>query len=130
MKLLFVSILLMTGQIINAQGSTTKNADSVQFRFKNYKVIEMQSLKDGDHSYFSNKGYKMVLVVKDHKIIDQVFYNNQGVMVAKRSLPSDLKNGGKDCQVCVMVKYPNGSQERVCTPVACPTAQGISNSLD
>ncbi len=127
MKAVLIAIAIL---VFNAHAFSQGKPDSIQFKHKGQAIIELKSLSDGDHTFTSDKNKnKMILTVKDHRIVDQRFVNGQGTVIGKKSL-DDLKNGmEKRCTICTTIRYPDGHVEQICSKAVCPSAQGINDSL-
>jgi|GEM_PF-4098277 hypothetical protein len=128
MKRIFICSVLAFAATVSALAQKTKK-DTTVFKLQNNKAIEIGTLSDGNHSFLSVNGAKLVLTIKNHQVAGHQYFSPKGTPIITARNKGSIADALRVCTVCTTVHYPNGTTQKLCDIVDCPSAQSIQNSL-
>ncbi len=104
------------------------NKDTTEFKTKDNKVINQSSLKNGTNTFLASDGTKLVIAVQNKKVSGYTYYSPDGKEYNSKRIEDLI--GPRKCSICITIRYPDGSTQKLCSEIPCPTIQGINKGLN
>lgn len=119
-KLLFVFITFYSAL------SGFSQEKKFNFISKDDKPINLEILKDGNHTYLSKEGVTLVLTTKKQKVTSSKLITPGGKEITE--LPPNAKMLHL-CFICYTIGLPNGKREWVCVAYACDVVSNMNKLI-
>jgi len=128
-KSIFLLMFILYFSFGFSQVTKTANGNSTtEFVAKDQQPINITNLTDGDHSFYSSTGTKLVLTIKNEKVVSSKYFSVTGKDLNVSTQSSARKVSF--CNTCTIIRYPNGTTDRICSYTICPDVDEINKSLN
>lgn len=105
---------------------------SYEFKPKNQQFILLDKPTDGDHVFFSSERNKLVLSIKNKKVVGQKLFTSSGKQIIEDKDPSGTNTAGttaRRCTSCFTIHNLDGTSQQFCHEVSCYDLDEIQKSL-
>jgi hypothetical protein len=84
---------------------------------------------NGPQTYTASNGIKYILDIQNGKVSDHKVLNADGKEIFFSKETAKTKTNGKNCQSCIIAKWPSGKVSELCNMVSCDDMKMLSKNI-